>query len=58
MSPISSRKMVPWLHCSNLPMRWELAPVKAPFSWPKSSLSRRFSGMAAQLMGMKGWSAR
>src|SRR5438105_2919514 len=24
------------------------APVNAPFSWPKSSLSRRFSGMAAQ----------
>ncbi len=26
-----------------------MAPVKAPFSWPKSSLSRRVSGMAAQL---------
>jgi hypothetical protein len=25
-----------------------MAPVKAPFSWPKISLSRRSSGMAAQ----------
>jgi hypothetical protein len=25
-----------------------MAPVNAPFSWPKSSLSRRSSGMAAQ----------
>src|SRR3989304_3530824 len=30
------------------------APVKAPFSWPKSSLSMRFPGMAPQFMGMKG----
>ena len=26
------------------------APVKDPFSWPKSSLSSRVSGIAAQLM--------
>src|ERR1039458_319541 len=50
MSPISSRKMVPWLHCSNLPMRWAAAPVKAPFSWPNNSLSSRFSGMAADAL--------
>ena len=31
--------MVPPLHCSNLPMRRRSAPVKAPFSWPNSSLS-------------------
>jgi hypothetical protein len=31
-----------------------MAPVKAPFTWPKSSLSIRFSGMAPQLMVTKG----
>ena len=41
MSPISSRNRVPPLHCSNLPMRRRSAPVKAPFSWPNSSLSSR-----------------
>ena len=34
------------------------APVKAPFSWPKSSFSRSASGMAAQLMATKGPLAR
>ena len=34
-------------------MRWLVAPVKEPFSWPKSSLSIRLSGMAAQLTAMK-----
>ena len=33
---------------SNFPSFWLAAPVKAPFSWPKSSDSMRFSGMAAQ----------
>jgi hypothetical protein len=47
MSPTSSRKIVPPETCSNLPMRRRSAPVKAPFSWPNSSLSSRFSGMAA-----------
>ena len=47
-SPISSRKMVPPSQSSNLPSFWLAAPVKAPFSWPKSSDSIRFSGMAAQ----------
>ena len=31
-----------------------LAPVKAPFSWPNSSLSSSVSGMAAQLTATKG----
>jgi hypothetical protein len=31
-----------------------LASVKAPFSWPKSSLSRRFSGIVAQETSMNG----
>ena len=30
------------------------APVKAPFSWPKSSFSRISRGKAAQLMATKG----
>ena len=54
MSPISSRNSVPPSHCSNLPMRRRSAPVKAPFSWPNSSLSSRVSGMAAQLRARKG----
>ena len=39
ISPISSRKMVPWWASSKSPRRESMAPVKAPFSWPKSSLS-------------------
>ena len=50
----------------NRPSRDCLASVKAPRAWPKSSLSSRFCGTAAQLMAMKGpslrtlvrWSAR
>ncbi len=55
---ISSSSSVPPLASSNLPMRRATAPVKAPFSWPNSSLSSRSSGMAAQLIEMKGVSAR
>ena len=32
MSPISSRKIVPPSHSSNLPRRWVVAPVNDPFS--------------------------
>ena len=49
-SPISSRKTVPPSAASKSPTRVLTAPEKAPRSWPKSSLSTRFSGMAAQLM--------
>ena len=35
-----------------------MAPVNAPFSWPKSSLSSRVSVSAAQLMATNGLSAR
>ena len=48
-SPISSRKRVPPLASSNRPFFCRSAPVKAPRSWPKSSLSSRCSGSAAQL---------
>ena len=39
---------------SMCPLRCVCAPVKEPFSWPNSSLSSRFSGMALQLMAMNG----
>ena len=39
---------------SNRPSRRSAAPVKAPFSWPNSSLSSRVSGSAAQLTAMNG----
>ncbi len=39
-------------------MRRASAPVKAPFSWPNSSDSSRFSGIAAQLTVMNGFLAR
>ena len=43
---------------SKQPCRRSDAPVNAPFSWPKISLSRRVSGIAAQLIPMKGKVAR
>jgi hypothetical protein len=57
-SPISSRKSVPLSAAWNFPARVATAPVKAPFTCPKSSDSMRFSGMAPQLMTMKGPLAR
>ena len=33
---------------------WASAPLKAPFSYPKSSLSTRCSGIAAQFTSIKG----
>lgn len=53
-SPTSSRKSVPWSACSKSPMWRSRAPVKAPRSKPKSSLSIRLSGKAAQLTRTKG----
>ena len=54
ISPISSRKMVPPSASSNLPGFSLVAPVKAPRSWPKSSLSSSSPGSAAQLILTKG----
>ena len=54
MSPISSRNSVPPSACSKRPAERWLAPVKAPFSWPNSSLSMRSRGMAAILIGDEG----
>ena len=58
ISPISSRKIVPPWASSNLPFFIESAPVKAPFSCPKSSLSRRVSLKAAQCTFTKDFSLR
>ena len=48
-SPISSRNSVPPFASTNLPTCRSVAPVKAPFSWPKSVDSTRLSGIAPQL---------
>ena len=48
MSPISSRKSVPPWACSKKPRLRAEAPVNAPRSCPKSSLSMSSRGMAAQ----------
>ena len=46
-SPISSRNRVPPCAASKAPARSRVAPVKAPRSWPKSSLSIRSAAMRA-----------
>src|SRR4030042_158612 len=53
-SPISSRKNVPPEASSMRPDLSRTAPVKEPRAWPKSSLSRSASGMAAQLTATNG----
>ena len=54
ISPISSSSSVPPSASSKQPTRRSTAPVKAPFSWPKISLSMSDSGIAAQLTATKG----
>ena len=57
MSPISSRKIVPWsLYRSANALR--VRAGKRARSWPNNSLSSRVSGIAAQLMALKGALAR
>ena len=58
ISPISSSSSVPASASSKQPMRRSAAPVKAPRSWPKISLSINVSGMAEQLMATNGPVAR
>jgi len=58
ISPISSRKSVPPWASSKTPRRSLTAPLKAPRTCPKSSVSIRFSGMAPQSTGTKGPEAR
>ena len=50
MSPTSSRNSVPWSASSKRPIFCAMAPVKAPRSWPKSSVSSKPVGIAAQLI--------
>src|SRR5580704_10392164 len=57
-SPISSRKIVPPFADSKRPSRRCVAPVKAPFSWPKSSEAISEGGIAAQFTPMNARSAR
>ena len=54
ISLISSRKSEPPSAFSKRPMRRSIAPVNAPFSWPKSSLSRMFCESAAQCTATNG----
>ena len=56
--PISSKKRVPPWASSKRPGLEAMAPVKDPFSWPKSSASARPSGRAEALTAMKGRSPR
>ena len=58
ISPISSKKIVPPLACSNRPRASLWAPVNAPFSWPNSMSSMSCSGKAAQLRPTNGPRAR
>ena len=58
ISLISSSSKVPPSAASNLPIRRASAPEKAPFSWPNSSDSSRFSGIAAQFSATNGPPAR
>ena len=58
MSPISSRKTDPPSPDSKSPRRAAIAPVNAPRTCPKSSLSKRPSANPAQLIATKGPAAR
>ncbi len=58
ISAISSRNSVPLMRQLEAPARRAIAPVKAPFSCPNSSLSSSVSGIAAQLSGTNGCAAR
>ena len=58
ISVTSSRKSVPPSAISKSPFLSSCAPVKLPFLWPKSSLSSRFSGIAAQFWLTKSLSRR
>ena len=58
MLPISSMKRVPPSASSKRPARSPLASVKAPRTWPKSSLSNTPSGSPPMLTEMNGRPAR
>ncbi len=58
MVPISSKKSVPLSAAINSPFLSLTAPVKAPLTWPKSSLCKRCSGKTPQSTAIKGLSLR
>ena len=54
-SPISSRNIVPlWAFLNKPSFPPFLAPVNAPSSYPNSSLSIKFSGIAAKFIATNG----
>src|SRR5579883_2553564 len=53
-SPSSSRKSVPPSASASAPLRRSVAPVNAPFSWPKRMLSASVGGMLPQSTTTKG----
>ncbi len=57
VSPISSRNRVPPEAVSKRPFLVATAPVKAPLTWPKSSLSSRGLGHAPAVDGHEGFAA-
>jgi hypothetical protein len=57
-SPTSSRNRVEPSASSKRPIWRSKAPVKAPFSWPNSTDSTRFSGIAPQLTVIIGFLPR
>jgi len=58
ISPTSSKNSVPPSAASKSPALRSMAPVYAPFSWPKSSLASRSSLKAPQLTARKRLPAR
>jgi hypothetical protein len=53
-----SKNTVPPTAASRWPIRDSAAPVKAPFTWPNSSLCTKPSGIAPQFTTTKGLAAR
>ena len=58
MLPTSSRNSVPPFATSNRPRLFATAPVNEPLTWPKSSLSSRFSLSDVQSTGTNDRSLR
>ncbi len=52
------QKSVPPSAVCKRPFAGAHAPVKAPLSWPKSSLSSKAAGIAAQFRAIKRWLRR
>jgi len=52
---MSSKKRVPPVAATKRPSRFDIAPVKAPFSWPKSSLSISSLGIEDRFIAINGF---